>query len=204
MTAKHNEFIEDYDKFIHYILQHVDIAHHNKVNNINTDLKNKWKKIFTKKKEETIDETINNERNRISILYDKLKNGIYDQQDININININMNMSTLPEVIEKIRSIMKYEKKMKGHLNEIQYLKGSILSRLKTLTITKKSFEKALKNIMSYAHARKLISFYNTCEKYHNLRFTTLPFNKIYSNLHSLEDFMKTELQFWNPPQQTV
>ena len=175
MTAKHNEFIEDYDKFIHYILQHVDIAHHNKVNNINTDLKNKWKKIFTKKKEETIDETINNDRKRISNLYIKLKESIYNQQQV---IN-NVSMSTLPEVIERIRSIIEYEKKTKSHLNEIQYLKGSTLSRLKTLTITKKSFEKALKNIMSYAHARKLISFYNTCEKYHNLRFTTLPFNKI-------------------------
>ena len=202
MTARHNEFITDSNNMITSILQSVPNEYHNNIIMLYNNHIGKWKNVYTQKKEETIDETINNDRKRISNLYNELKEGIYYQQNV-INNNVNMS-SSLPEVIERIRSIIEYEKKTKSHLNEIQYKKGLTLSLLKTLTITTKSFKKALKNIMSYAHACKLISFYNTCEKYHNLRFTTLPFNKIYSNLHSLEEFMKTEPQFWNPPQQTV
>ena len=37
---------------------------------------------------------------------------------------------------------------------------------------------------------------------YHNLRYTTLSFNKIIGKIHSLEEFMKLDQHFWNPQTQ--
>ena len=69
-----------------------------------------------------------------------MKNSVNHKSNTNLNMNP---METIPEVTERLINIMKNEKSMKCHLQHIQYDKSLTLSRLKTLTITTKSFKKS-------------------------------------------------------------
>ncbi len=202
MAMTHNEFIRDTETlFIYNVLPYIDINSSQTVLNLYSSYKEKWKKIFTLKKEETIDETITKEKEILLQLYEDLKKSInYDGRDqFNCNVVVSVNSAR-----DELQNILNHEKQLLCQLQHDQFYKGFILVQLKSLTTSKKGFTLALKNVMSYAHACKLIRFYNNCERYHNLRFTTLPFRKIIDNMDALEQFMEQEKLFWNPAKQEI
>ena len=196
-VEKHNEFIRDAETlFIYNVLPHIGENRQTEVLNLYMAYKEKWRNIFTLKKELGVDGLINQEREKILKLYNDLKNSInYNSKQI-IDVDKELSVNT---VKEKLQDILIYEKQLHGKLQIIQYQKGLILLQLKYLTVSKQGFTIALSKLVSYRHACKLISFYQTCEKYHNLRYTTLPFNKIINNLYNLEILMEQDNVFWNP-----
>jgi hypothetical protein len=199
ISIKHNEFIRDTETLIIYdILPHINSTQFDNCLDLYSSYKEKWKKIFTLKKEETIDETIIKEKEKILQLYDDLKTSInnnYVPEIIDVDVHTSVNTAK-----EKLQNILLREKQQNCELQITQYRKGSILKQLKRLTNSTKAFKLALKNMMSYGHACKLIRFFNNCERYHILRFTTLPFRKIISNMEGLESLMEQDVAFWNPP----
>ena len=196
-VEKHNEFIRDTETlFIYNVLPHIGENRQTEVLNLYEVYKEKWRNIFTLKKELGVDGLINQEREKILKLYNDLKNSInYNSKQI-IDVDKELSVNTAKE---KLQDILIYEKQLHGKLQIIQYQKGLILLQLKYLTVSKQGFTIALSKLVSYRHACKLISFYQTCEKYHNLRYTTLPFNKIINNLYNLEILMEQDNVFWNP-----
>lgn len=44
-----------------------------------------------------------------------------------------------------------------------------------------------------------MINFFDACEEYHNLRFTTIPLNVLLTNLNEFRPMMAEDKEFWNP-----
>jgi hypothetical protein len=196
-AAKHNEFIEDTDKLEKNILsiRPVDIdSYETAVRYLFSTYRTKWCRPTQKND----DEKVIIEREKLSQLYDNLKKSVY-YNGTTYNINMNSIVITTTSLKEKLKDILKSEKRTQAELQENQYQKGHILLQLKRLTSTKKGFVLALEKVISYGYACKLIRFYNSCERYYNLRYTTLPFRNIVDNMDALEELMAKEYQFWNP-----
>lgn len=198
MAREHNEFIRDTEELFAYnILPHIQLNSYQTVYNDYSTYKEKWKKIFSLKKEETIDETINKEKGKLLKLYVNLKKSInFNSANVVIDVDVALSVASAKE---KLETILNREKQLNCELQINQFQKGFILLQLKRLTTSKKGFTLAIKNIMSYGHACKLIRFYNYCESYYNLRFTTLPFRNVISNIGELAELMQQDQQFWNP-----
>ena len=157
-VEKHNEFIRDTETlFIYNVLPHIGENRQTEALNLYEAYKEKWRNIFTLKKELGVDGLINQEREKILKLYNDLKNSInYNSKQI-IDVDKELSVNTAKE---KLQDILIYEKQLHGQLQIIQYQKGLILLQLKYLTVSKQGFTIALSKLVSYRHACKLISFY--------------------------------------------
>jgi hypothetical protein len=164
-ATNHNEFIRDTeDLFSNHILPNISPGSYQNVFNACSIYKEKWKTIFTLKKEKAIDDTISNRKQKILKLYQDLKNSIQFNT-----IQHTIDLEAVPSVdaaIEELQNILLFEKRQQAELQVTQYHKGFILLQLKILTSNKKAFKSALGKIVSYEHACKLIRFYNSCTRY--------------------------------------
>ena len=59
---------------------------------------------------------------------------------------------------------------------------------------SKELFKTLLTCVMSVSHAYKLIRFFKVCEAYLYLKFSSLPFKSIYSNLDASTEFMRKDV----------
>ncbi len=202
-AKKHNEFIKDTEDLIfNKILPYVSQDDYRTIlSNWYSSYKKKWKNTFALKKEDTIEETNNKEQRKIEKLYINLKNSIKYATDLASN-DVESSSWSVDSAMERLQKLLESERSLQCGLQDTQYQKGCILVQLERLTTSKKAFTLVLGNMMSYGHAKKLIRFYNMCEKYILLRYTTLPFRHIIKNMKELKHLMEKEVTFWSPPHQ--
>jgi hypothetical protein len=84
----------------------------------------------------------------------------------------------------------------------VQYQLGCEIYRLKRLCKTKKHFEIVVKESLKYScsYAYFLMKLYEACNKFVNLRFTTISVNKLMRDFSNLVELMEQDLAFWSPP----
>lgn len=163
----------------------------------------KWKKIFNPIEVSPI-VNIEKDIDKLNKMYTELKNSVnFAIDDVAC---VNLVVHTIEECTDTLGFLISREKTHKAELRFSQYQIGSVLKILKNLSKTKKNFSLLLKKFKSYSisYAYKMIDFYDTCEQYYNLRFTTMPLNNVLNYLSQFRSLMAQDREFWSPPQPAV
>jgi hypothetical protein len=142
---------------------------------------------------------------KLQSLYIELKQSVvYNNTDIakasGISLDIIDTIDTIENCISNLQTLKLNEQHNKALNRFSQYQMGKVLKKLNLLTLSQKQFIEHIKPIgycKSYAYF--LINFFEACEKYTNLKYTTFPLDKLKNNFTDLLNFMKDDLAFWSP-----
>jgi hypothetical protein len=161
-----------------------------------------WKKILQLPVEKNVSELVDKDVCRLEKLYDELKNSVQFEVCASDQLTFPQESSTIDECISNIQDIRKLEKHTQHRERMVQYQLGCEIYRLKRLCKTKKHFEIVVKESLKYScsYAYFLMKLYEACNKFVNLRFTTISVNKLMRDFSNLVELMEQDLAFWSPP----
>jgi hypothetical protein len=184
-VQKHNDFIKDTETLFGFCLSFMNQEYQATVISSVKEYTRKWAKIFTLKEEETTDAIANKEVGKINNIYNELKNNIVISA---MEESTNTSVTSADSALRELSYLICREKKEKAKLQRTHYEQGRILKKLKEFVRTKKLFKIALRGLMSVQHAYKLMRFFEACEEYPRLKFTTTAFRIIINNLNELKN----------------
>jgi hypothetical protein len=161
-----------------------------------------WSKLFQLPVEKNTLQTIDKDVIRVEKLYDQLVNSIEFTDFDGCQLPIPMDPTTAGECISEFLNLKDFLKKNKRRERFVQYQMGSVLVKLRKLSKTKKGFAAVVKETLKYSvsYAYFLMSLYKECNRFTNLRYTTLPIGKLKDNFDDLIQIMERDLTFWSPP----
>ena len=197
-TAEHKTFIDDSDSLFNSLLAKIpvdnDRANARVAVNLYYDKWSERNKLFIPQQEKNTSNL-----GKIEKLYEDLKNSIEFSQ---IDTEVPTKMDTIKDCKEVLINLRYQERRQKCQLRVIQYQAGDVFLNLRKLTKTVKNFKTEVKNISGYSlsHAYYLMKFYKTCQKFRNLKHSTLSTEKLKSHLTDLTQFMKDDIEWWNQP----
>ena len=191
-TTKHSyEFVSDIKNLIANLHRLVDKNNEQAATDGIQIFMIKWEKVLNQRvKEQSIEEKRKQQCDKMTKLYEELKSSIVTQETVVTELQV----TSVDTAIEKIRNLLALEKQERVKLLLTQYEIGFVLYTLNTsfCNNSKELFKTLLTGVLSVSHAYKLIRFYKTCEACPYLKFSSLSFNSIYSNLDALTEFMWT------------
>ena len=108
--------------------------------------------------------------------------------------------TTTEMATKKIRILLRNQKREHSKVVSSQYEIECVLYKLKTSLCNNaiELFKTLLTGIMSVSYAYKLINFYKICKDYSLLKYSSLQFKIIYTNIDALVEYMKREVAWWN------
>ena len=199
--TKHSEFVGDLKDLINNFHRLVDKNNQQAATDGIESFMVKWGKILNQPvKALSVEETRKQHCDKMTKLYEELQNSIITQKTVATELKVTSDDTA----IEKNRILLAREKQERVKLLLTQYEIGFVLYTLNTsfCNNSKELFKTLLTGVLSVSHAYKLIRFYKVCEEYPCLKFSSLSFKSIYSNLDALTEFMRKDVSLWNPSTQ--
>ena len=197
------------------------------------EFKNETITLFNFAKSQISDPNISTQfENMVSNYFNKWENK-YNDKITNINEKLKKNKTNIDKIYNMLKSSVCYDEKLLeptqvNNIDEgktyIQYYEGLIkssnknirfyhykigelLSKLQTeYRSNNKNFEIMKNQICTYkrSYTYFLIDLYNTCNKFSNLKFTTLHIGILQKYFKDLKNKMECDSSFWNPSTQAA
>jgi hypothetical protein len=197
-TVEQRKFIDRHNVVFGTLLNLIPVENQQNGKNLIDQLYAEFAKIYSLPMEKNPMEAIAKDLIRAEKLYQELKDSVVFVDNDSTK---SVEMDTIENCVDGLKTLKVRERNRKCQIRLVQYQAGEVASKLKFLTKSKKHFEIVIKKECGYSvpYAYFLIKLYKVCNKYPNLRYTTISTTKLKNNFSELIQYMEKDYLSWLP-----